>query len=420
LPHALDSSTAFTLDRLARELSASAPEAIAEAGVPDVTKLSTAAARYAQLRAEMIAAQERLDWEVYWAYGLLDEDLTTGEQPEPELELGQRAFEMVLARKMATGEEETTWLSRHGSTPITDLPAHWPETYKRLVERRIEPIEADPNIGLIERPEYKRRWAAKPWDEQVRVALRRWLLDRLELPRYWPEPAAVTTAARLATEARTDADFMQVARLYAGRDEADIAPLVDELARAEAVPYLAALRYTDAGMRKYAQWLQTWELQRREDAGEDVGTVRVPPKCTKEDFTGGAWEHRGKVDVPKERFISYPGAERETDSSLPVGWAGWDHLARARVLATWYVQAKRDGRGAAHLAPLLAGLAELVPWLKQWYDEPDPGPALDRRGSQVASLVDAELRALHLTADDLAKWRPEPARRGRRRRTGSV
>ena len=58
--------------------------------------------------------------------------------------------------------------------------------------------------------------------------------------------------------------------------------------------------------------------------------------------------------------------------------------------------------------------------LKQWYDEPDPDPALNRPGSQIASLVDAELRALHLTAEDLAEWRPEPARRGRRRRTGSV
>ena len=74
-------------------------------------------------------------------------------------------------------------------------------------------------------------------------------------------------------------------------------------------------------MRKYARWLQTWELQRREDAVEDMGTVPVPPKYTREDFTGGGREHRGKLDVPKERSISYPGAERETDSSLPVGWA---------------------------------------------------------------------------------------------------
>jgi len=416
LPADLDVTTAVLLDRLARELTSATPAAIAGARVPTVARLGEAQRRYTALRAQMIAAQERLDWELYPRYGLVDEDLTTGEEPEPPLQLGERAFEIVLARRMMAGEEESSWFARHGSTAITQLPAHWPESYKRLVRRRIGLIETDSNIGLIERPEYKRRWLAKPWDEQVRVALRGWLLNRLELSRYWPEPAALTSTPRLAAEARTDAEFVQVAQLYVGRDDVDIAALVGELVKAEAVPYLAMLRYTESGMRKYAQWLETWELQRREDAGEDVGAIPVPPKYVKADFQGVAWDHRGKLDVPKERFISYLGAERETDPSLVVGWAGWDHLAQARALATWYLQAKRDGRDREHLRPLLAGLAELVPWLKQWYDDPNPDPALDRPGSQIAALLDAELRALQLTADDLAGWRPVPTRRGRVRR----
>ncbi|MGH9280004.1 MAG: DUF7008 domain-containing protein [Acidimicrobiales bacterium] len=85
-------------------------------------------------------------------------------------------------------------------------------------------------------------------------------------------------------------------------------------------------------------------------------------------------------------------------------------------MAAWFVQAKRDGRDAEHLTPLLAGLAELVPWLKQWYDDPNPDPALDRPGTQIAVLVDTELRALHLTPDDLTAWRPAPSGRGRARR----
>lgn len=410
-----DGGTASVLDALAQEFAALVPGSVAEPVVPSAAVLAAAHERHRSIRAQMIAAQERLDWEVYRLYGLVDEDLTTGDEPEPPLQLGERAFEIVLARRMAAGEEESSWFARHGSTPITELPSHWPKPYKRLVERRIELIETDLNIGLIEKPEHKRRWAAKPWDEQVRVALRGWLLDRLEDARYWPEPAAITTTARLAAEARTDADFLQVARLYAGREDFDIAALVAELVKADAVPYLAALRYTDSGLRKHAQWLETWELQRREDAGEDVEEIPVPPKYAKADFRPGAWEHRGKLDVPKERFISYPGAERETDASLPVGWAGWDHLARARALATWYLQAKRDGRDVEHHTPLLAGLAELVPWLKQWYDAPDPDPAFDRPGSQIAALVEAELRFHHLTADEVAAWRPPAARRGRRR-----
>jgi len=417
LPLTLDATTAALLDRLALDLAASTPAAIAAAGPPTAERLAEAHARYDRLRAEMIAAQERLDWEAYRAYGLVDGDLTTGDQAEPSLALGERAFEIVLARRVAAGEEETSWFTRHRSTPITEPPAHWPDDYRQLVARRIELIEADRDIGLIEKPEHKRRWAAKPWDDQVRAALRSWLLDRLEDPGYWPQPAAVTTTARLATAVRTDADFLAAAALYTGQPDVDVARLIAELVRAEGVAYLAALRYSDAGLRKHAAWLGTWDLQRREDAGDDVGTIAVPPKYTKTDFTGAAWAHRGKLDVAKERFITYPGAEKETDASLPVGWAGWDHLARARALATWYVQDRSDARPVAHLTPLLAGLDELVPWLLQWHDDPDSDPALDRAGTQVATLVDAECRALGLARDQLAAWRPAPSQRGRRPRS---
>ena len=83
-----------------------------------------------------------------------------------------------MARKMAAGELETTWFERHGSTPITEIPAEWPEDYRKLVEQRIELIETDRNIGLIEQPEYKRRWNTEPWESQLERALRNWLLDR--------------------------------------------------------------------------------------------------------------------------------------------------------------------------------------------------------------------------------------------------
>ena len=75
-------------------------------------------------------------------------------------------------------------------------------------------------------------------------------------------------------------------------------------------------------------------------------------------------------------------------------------------LAVWYVAAKNDGRDVTYLTPLLAGLAELVPWLKQWHNDPSPDHTVDRAGDRIAGLVDAEARALVLTADDLAAWRP--------------
>ena len=158
-------------------------------------RLDVAHQQWLETLSQMIAGQENLDWECYKLYGLIEQDLietpSHGEHRETSnsvpsvplcfpISLGQRAFEIVLARKIATGETQSTWFERHGSTPITELPADWPEDYKKLVERRIDIIESNPNIALIEQPEYKRRWNTTPWDEQVKTALQTWLLDRLE------------------------------------------------------------------------------------------------------------------------------------------------------------------------------------------------------------------------------------------------
>jgi hypothetical protein len=171
LPAQLDASTASLLNRLAIDLARVTPAAVVWAGVPSAVRLAEAKHCYSNLRAQMVAAQERLDWEVYSLYGLVEDDLTTGSESEPPLQLGERAFEIVLARRMAAGEEKSSWFERRRSKPIVELPRAWADSYKRLVERRIQLIETDPIIGLIERPEYKRSWAAKPWDEQVKVAL---------------------------------------------------------------------------------------------------------------------------------------------------------------------------------------------------------------------------------------------------------
>ena len=120
----------------------------------------------------MIAVQEELDWEVYRLYGLVDEDLTYGGDDLPGLALGERAFEIVLARAVRDGEEETAWFTRHGSTPITEIPAHWPAGYRGLVQRRLDVIESEPFIKLLEKPEYKRRWAQESWGKRQGRALR--------------------------------------------------------------------------------------------------------------------------------------------------------------------------------------------------------------------------------------------------------
>ena len=168
----------------------------------------------------MVAVQEELDWEVYRLYGLIDEDLTYGGDDLPGLALGERAFEIALARAVRDGEEETAWFTRHGSTPITEIPEHWPAEYRDLVRRRLELIAADPSIRLLEKPEYKRRWAQESWEKRQERALRGWLLDRLEDRRFWfdgqgrPMPRSV---AQLADDVTRDADMVSVLALWEGR-----------------------------------------------------------------------------------------------------------------------------------------------------------------------------------------------------------
>lgn len=423
---------ARALDEAAQHHAAHLPPALLSPSNPAPTRasLGAACATAAALRRRQIALQEELDWHVYRLYVLLDDDLTytapggldTRLDAVPEVALGERAFEIVLARAMAAGEVETKWFERHGSTPVTEVPARWPAAYRDLVERRIAAIATNPNIALIEKPEYKRRWAADSWDDMERRALRSWLLDRLEEPRCWPVDAqgapSLQSAVQLCDRVRHDEEFLRVAELYAGRPDLALEKLVADLALEEAVPFLAGYRYTDDGLRKRAVWERTWDLQRREDAGETLD-IPVPPKYAREDFRKGSyWSLRGKLDVPKERFVHYPDASRAADPSPVLGWAGHDHLQRARALAAYYLAMKTDeGWSPERLLPLLAGLAELLPWLRQWHDDLDPATGA-RLGTWFTAFVADEARELGTTVEALGAWRPA-ATSARRRAKGA-
>lgn len=74
-----------------------------------------------------------------------------------------------------------------------------------------------------------------------------------------------------------------------------------------------------------------------------------------------------------------------------------------------------EGAGADRLVPLLAGIDELLPWVRQWHPEPDPDTGQPPH-EELEAFVVGELGRLVLTREDLAAWRqPEPARGGRRK-----
>ncbi|NCL74486.1 BREX-2 system adenine-specific DNA-methyltransferase PglX [Rhodococcus sp. YH1] len=419
LPSAYPLASTRTLDTLAQELATHTPSAVATRAVPTAATLELARTESERIRGLMIAYQEELDWECYRLYGLIDEDLTyDGEVPE--ITLGARSFEIALARALADGSS-TVWFERHGSAPTTEIPAHLPADYRDLLQRRIDVIASNSGIRLLEKPEHKRRWASEPWDKRVAEALRDWLLDRMESRELWFEGDHSTprSIAQLADRLDRDDDFRQVLRLWAGNNEVSTSAALVKLLDEEGVPYLAALRYKPSGLIKREAWEHTWDLQRREDAREKLdGPIPVPPKYKPADFLKTSyWSRRGKLDVPKERFISYPNANRDTDPTMLLGWAGWDHAEQALALAGLVDERiATDGWDQASpekLTPMLAGLAELLPWVRQWHGEIDP-----EYGESVADTIEEVLRShcaeLGLTIEDLAVWRPLPATRGRR------
>ncbi|MEV0082902.1 BREX-2 system adenine-specific DNA-methyltransferase PglX [Saccharopolyspora sp. NPDC050642] len=418
------------LDSMAQQLSAQEPSWIASEAPPTKARLNTARVEHERIRGRMIALQEELDWNVYHSYGLFNDGerdhLAAADREDvPEIKLGERAFEIVLARKVAVGEAETAWFERHGSTPITEVPSHWPDWYREIVQARIDVIAKRRDIALIERPECKRRWASEPWEKKEAEALRTWLLDRCERRDLWFgvrdgfEQPRVRTVNQLADAFRNDPDMHSVAQLYAtdhlGKPDLTLAQVLERIVADQHVPYLAALRYKDPGLRKRAQWEQVWEQQRKEDRTGERLNIPVPPKYTSADFVKSSyWSQRGKLDVPKERFISYLNAAPGADSSLLLGWAGWDHKDQAQALVNIINDRTSDeGWEKEALTPLIAGLAEVMPWVKQWHGEHD-----DEWGGNPAEEYDAfltEQRTKHqLTEEDLKAWRPAPARRGRR------
>lgn len=395
--------------------SALAADRICAVQTPTATLLADAHTRAAAQLARMIALQEELDWQVYHLYGLLDEDLSLPPEEVPPLRLGERAFEIAMARQMAAGGLETTWFQRHESSPITELPEQWPERYRCAVERRLNTIATNRDIALIEQPEYKRRWNLPKWEDLEQKALGKWLLDRMESATLWSEPE-LRSCSRLADLLRRDSEFTEVGELAEGHQDYDIATLVKGLALQQAVPFLPVLRYKPLGLEKRREWEKTWELQRREDAGEKV-TIEVPPKYRSADFQDATWwSLRGSLDVPKERFILYSGLEGDSDSSPVIGWAGWDHLQQAKALNAYYRHAKEDEAWPVErLKPALTGLLELIPWLKQWHNDPDPTTG-DRMGDSFAAFLEVECQELGITVDSLKEWTPTRAARVGRRR----
>nr|WP_033825777.1 MULTISPECIES: BREX-2 system adenine-specific DNA-methyltransferase PglX [unclassified Kitasatospora] len=430
LPTVLPVQLGGVLDSLAQQLVGHEAAAVAAASaVPTRADLNSARAVNTATRHRMIALQEELDWQVYGSYGLLTdaeaESLVVANIDDvPDVALGERAFEIFLAQRGIDSEADSAWFDRHGSMPSLEIPARWPEWYREIVQRRIDTIKKRRDIALIERPECKRRWSPQSWEKKEAEALKAWLLGRCEREDLWfhnrdgmRQPRTLTPA-QLADLLTSDSDVHAVAELYAadhlGKPDLRLADVLREIVADEHVPYLSALRYKDSGLRKREQWEKVWERQREEDRIGERLDIAVPPKYSSADFLKQSyWSNRGKLDMPKERFISYPDAGPEADPKLVLGLAGWDHRDQAQAIINLAAdRVERDNWQGEQLAPLLAGMLELLPWLKQWHGGFDPDwdgvPATD-----CQEWLEAQQREHGVTTDALLSWRPSAPKRSR-------
>lgn len=362
-----------------------------------------------RLLRRLIAVQEEIDWLTYGAFGLVEGAGYNAESRTSELRLGGRPFELAFDAEDATAVD---WFRWH-ETEQSSLEAEAKNYPEHFLRHRIE-LSGTESLRLLESPQCKRRFIQpsgkaaqsletdrKTLNDQYML----WLDDQVEAKvSAQGRPVSAREAEELAMADEQLADAFEFHGPPQGGRPAQIRMMLDE----EAIPFSGALTYSTPGFEKHAQWQHTWDLQRREDNGEDVGPIPVPPKYTSKDYRSPTyWRLRGKLDVPKERFISYPGCESDEDPQPIYGWAGWDHEQRAKALATLYWDRKtQEGWSTPRLTPMLAGLLELQFWLDLWHAEDSDEYGGASPADYYRGFLDTQCSELGLTHDDLRAWRP--------------
>jgi hypothetical protein len=348
--------------------------------------LKSAIEMYSILTHRLIALQEELDWLTYSSYGLIDPISVAAPNLIEPLAPGHRPFEILFARAddEAEDDERSAWWSSHGHDRVTEIPPIYSEVMRARIQARMDLIESDPRIQFIEQGTYKRRWQTPDLIAETLTAAESYLLDRLEDLFAPGGPLSKPTAYRLEqiVDAWTQSPrTIAVARVWKGGD-LDLTMAAEQLLRAGSLPDNPYRIYTAEGMRTLAAWKQTWQLQDLEDQGKplvdpDTGkpleSIPLPPKFDRTHFqSADAFSTRGKLNVPRERFILF------ADLNPPrYGWNGWRDTERALAQIAAYELAERDPENPLpppttadprRCGPTL-GLWESLPDVKRWGDE---------------------------------------------------
>lgn len=274
-----------------------------------------------QIKKRMIFLQEEMDWLAYEMYGLIKKAplardyLTPSQYEKARLQLGQRAFE--LAGNGYTGD----WLPGYQPDPL-------PEELKALTEARIALIQSNKDIALLEDPLYKRRWIPPNYEQEFRDAAHWWLAEKLEYAlEQYGKPISLR---RWAREMSRDGRVMATLEVLSGSPMFDVEIELHQIIQANAVPNRPEHYLKPSGLRQ----------------------VSIPgTEFKSSDFSDStAWKLRGKLNIPRERFIAYTefdhtqrGADVPDGGGPWYGWAGWNEAQRADALTQLLDRANRAG-----------------------------------------------------------------------------
>jgi predicted RNA methylase len=363
---------------------------------PDET-LENTVAYDERLRLRAVVLQEELDWTIY---GIVIQR----ELPLLTIETIADCYAAPDARPfLAPATEYDPEIA--GSTPAA-------EAVRTAWQRRRQLLKSDPLLADVECWMFKRTWQGQRgvFGRHKKTGLDR-ALDKCEavILRFAEQSSDLrgrgepTTPHALLRKLGTSRVSKTLALLATRRGLSE-EELIRRLLDSNSVRFVAALRYSATGMAK-------WERTRAQQSAEAF---------ERHDFSDEQTARlRGEFDSPRERFISYAGCE-SADGGEPVyGWAGWNHLEQALVLAKLYMKRKDEGFTRERLTPMLAGLLELVPWVKLWHDEDDPDYG-GRRGTYFETFLDGECHALGLTREGLCAWRPSEKRKTKKPRAHKI
>jgi len=374
-------------------------------------------------REQLVAWQEEIDWLVYCSVGLAENHLLLKESEYHALSCprGQRPFEHLEPRKsMVRRKGKTVPLEEAEVSSRALLPSY----VERVWQSRISAISSSKKLQYLESRIFKRPW--RDTDQNVAETVYRNQKDRSQVQRWVhrfleelaSRNVAAFTRSWLGSESCANTAFQIACEVLSGRPDFNSEALVRAFLEGESVPHHRFHAYTESGRAKRAAWEEAWILQRKEETGVDVGSIPVPPEYSQgsrgksTDFLKTEyWKLRGKLDVPKERFIAFTEVPGRDDADTLYGWAGWTPIQRIRALVAIDEDLEDDGVPLADRIGVLDSAWRLL-------------PDAEREDAAAANRLKAELQALvgqdGPSPEMLESWRerfpPPSGKHGRKKK----